>query len=279
MAWKLPDYTWLAFCLAGGLMTTRIGAATLSMLAYFVAGPAAAVSILIEPDNYAAGMNISAAVPGATLSTWSNSHSDGLFHYSPVSVSRDQNCIDDPYYCRAVTGSQLLGGPGFISERWGIAAIAGCFSNSAIRNGVQACGFGSEWAYGASALIVAFDRPTNFVEVTGTWTNDAIAMYAFDASFNIVAYSELYTNIDPKRCHVSLEFPQPTEYCANAPTVSSDTPQISYVLAGSWAGIGWLDTIRFNDLEQPTRVPEPGTLALFGLALAGLGLTKRRTAH
>ena len=47
-----------------------------------------------------------------------------------------------------------------------------------------------------------------------------------------------------------------------------------------WVSVGALETfsIATDTEEQPTPMPEPGILALFGLGLAGLGMARRRKA-
>jgi hypothetical protein len=63
------------------------------------------------------------------------------------------------------------------------------------------------------------------------------------------------------------------------PANNTDLPGASYFF---WTGSVWLDggfsNTRFVVVGTAAVVPEPGTLAMFGLGLAGLGLARRRRA-
>lgn len=224
---------------------------------------ASATLIRIEPDDYAAGTDLSNLFPGVSLATYSNVNRDGYFDFLPVTVGHDTECDQGIRNCKAVTGSNYLVGPGFVSGAWSFPT--NCFTDSEVRNGNAPCGTEIEWPYAANFLVLSFTDPTDFVELTAAWLYDHMIARAYDANFNLVGFTQGSFGME---CQGENAF---REYCTNRVSLISQVPQISYVVAGSWAGIAHLDTITFN-----RNVPEPGTLALFGISLAALGLARRR---
>lgn len=57
--------------------------------------------------------------------------------------------------------------------------------------------------------------------------------------------------------------------------VQVPTESISSVATGGWDGGAYMQSLTFHDTHS---VPEPGTLSLFGAALAGIWMTRRRKA-
>lgn len=230
---------------------------------------ASANLIRIEPDDYAVGTDLSNPLPGVTLSTYSNVNRDGYFQFLPVTVGHDPGCAERLWLCRAVTGSNYLLGPGFVSTSWGFSTS--CFTNEQVRTGNAPCANSEAWEYTANFLVISFANPTDFVQVSGAWIDDQVIARAFDANYNLVS-TQAQQQYDLDRCRGSDSW---TDYCANIATLTSSTRQISYVVAGSWAGIAHMDVIAFRDTPTES-VPEPSTLMLFSMSLATLGMMRRK---
>jgi hypothetical protein len=256
--------------LNGGLTTCTLLVATLMLPVATSADPL--LSVLIEPDDYAVGTDLSHAFPGITLSTFSNRNPGGLFHYLPVTVVQDASCIVQPIGpCRAFSGTHLLGEPGSGNDHTGLLAIAGCFTIAAVRSGSAPCTEDYGRIYNVDApLLVSVAEPTNFVEISGTWIHDEIWSFAFDANFNLLGRG------DPRFVIEYDEHGSAPEFRRNTTTFRTDAPEISYVLAGSWDGLGWLDTVRIGEPETVASVPEPGTVTFIALGL-GAGMSIRWT--
>jgi len=230
--------------------------------------PADADLITIEPDNFAAGTNLTAATPGVLL--WAaliTGTSVNPLLLSAVYAQHSSACGDDPSdftRCYAFTGTQgfsrssnpegtLFGS--FNSAR----NPANCFSLLHSPNyggSPNACGPGFA---GFTALFVELSVPTTFVEIGGAWNLDYLELRAFDENFNAVAMPQILT--------IAPDAPR-----GNVGTVSMTSPtgNLKYVFAGSTEGGIALDRLSI------AQVPEPSTLLLTMAGLIGLRRHLRR---
>lgn len=238
------------------------------LLALLGASTAGATIITIEPDSYRPGQDLSNLGEGARLYSFTNVREPWEIvspSLASVYAQRNQSCVDDPYRCDAATGAQGFGNTSEpLSALYGdwfeVHAAANCwqwFNTGGPSNRCDDDPF--------RAMLIEFDRPTDYVEISGALLSDPPSMIAFDADFNILGgcgYGDGPNCSGLYNSRPSFEF--------NLRTVSliTETPLISYVLAGGTAGNSSLDNLRY-------RVPEPGTLALFALGLLGLGIRRK----
>jgi hypothetical protein len=228
--------------------------------------PATADIITIEPDNFAAGANLTAATDGVLLWTArvTGLATDPLL-LSAVYAQHSAACADGDLstQCFAATGTQAFSpfsAPegtllGWSSDRH----PAACFGqlNNPEFPGPNAC----VSFVGFTALLIELSLPTSFVEIAGAWNADFLELRALDADFNLLSLPQTLT-IDPR-----------LPGYANTGTVvmTSASANMRYVFAGSTEGGIALDRLSF---EQ--QVPEPSTLLLTIAGFAGLYRHLRR---
>jgi len=218
--------------------------------------PASAALITIEPDSFAAGAVLTHATPGVTLWTM-RSVAGGGYTLTDVFASRNPVCDIDPSLCDAITGSQGFShtpDDGTLFGDWGRTGSFGfCFNPE-----VADC---SRFTT-RQVMLLVFDQPTDHVEISGAYHLDYPNLIAFDPS---TGNSQL---------GVTASYSTPVDigdFNARTVSISSATPSIRYVLAGSIDDAASLDVLRFN------QVPEPSMLVLTALGLIGLAVRRRRS--
>ena len=239
---------------------TRSMMAGIVLLAALASGNAQASLITFDPDDYAAGTVVSHVNPHVDLSSFRLYHDTaGTPAFAPVYAS---HCYGTTSDC-ATTGTKVFGDGFGGVDQWGalgdgIRNATSCFRS--LNGGTGSC----ENRF--NVMLMTFATTTDFVQISGGyWAQDETYLYGFDESFNFVGSMTRvfdYSNCTPGRM----------EYCKVTTSLNSAMGGIRYVLAGGWSNGTSLDNLRFNS------VPEPGTLALLGLGLAGVVAARRRKA-
>lgn len=231
------------------------------LIAALASTAAQATIITFDPDDYATGAVLSNANPHVELSSFRLYHDTaGTPTFAPVYAA---NCYGSTSDC-ATTGTKVFGDAFGGVDQWGalgdgIGNAVGCFR---ALNGVGSSSCTDRF----NVMLMEFADTTDFVEISGAyWAQDETYLYGFDDAFNLVG--TMTRAFDFTRC-MSGE----TDYCKVTTSLNSAAGGIRYVIAGGWSNGTSLDNLRFNS------VPEPGTLALLGLGLAGIVAARRRKA-
>ena len=220
--------------------------------------------ITLEPDDYASGANLSDLGQGAHLYTFSNL--TGAPNRSAVYAQSNSDCTSSPLACDAFSGTMgFSSDPGALGTLYGdwfdILSASICWR----RVNVGGAGASCNDLESFTALLIEFDRPTDYVELSGAYLSDAPMLFVFDAAFNVIGTC-LQTS---GGCTSTSVHRSGYEYGLRTLSLATDAPTISYVLAAGAGGNTSLDLLNY-------RVPEPATLGLFAVGLLGL-MARRKT--
>lgn len=227
---------------------------------------ASAAIITIEPDDYAVGDNVSNLKPGVTLSIRDRA-GDGPEQVEPVTIHQSTDCSTE--YCHAhmtthydawsaYTGQLTFGAQFFNVIDYGNALIGGR----------------DEGQY--RALRADFHNVADYIGITSSYRSDMDVIYAFDRNDMLIGVcgANLDTNLPGSTCITAHD--DRNMGCIDDGLcfykIDFYAPGISYAVMGSWGGVSEIDTFAY-------RVPEPASIALLGLGLAGIAAIRRRNAR
>ena len=203
-----------------------------------------AVLVTLDPNDYAIGTNLSNAQEGLTISRlqWPN----GSPFDAPLSPQRSNVLATEcsPYYS-CLTPTSL-----------GFGLTYMLYEFSACERGGSSCG------PQVNALELLFTNPTDAVSMLLTYGSDAPIMYAYDTSGALIETCSGYG----AQCGVEFEH-GPYEF-ATTLSINREERDIARIVVGGMAGTSFAQSLTYS-------VPEPGSLALFGIGLVGLLLRRR----
>lgn len=230
---------------------------------------------------------------------------DTATNINPCALTSCNNSWASQYHGSAIAAALISGntGTGITFSDWNGNDVAiGPAGNGSVHSGSATLAFGSPIMLTSDAVVNTlmnnFYGTANAVEAVVTFTNSkgATASFSLVGDQTIRDYNNyIYTN-SLQGFNSNIAYGKVTAqewWNDNAQFSNGDTQRLdvqSFTLPSSWAGTGlvsmtvsdpshgdWdvLSGLQVND-HGSVGVPEPGTLALMGFGLAGLGSVRRR---
>lgn len=226
---------------------------TAAALACLLAMPAQALLVTFDPADYAPGTNLHDAHDGVTVNRITISRP--FPPPAPWIISTSDNVPN-------VTCESAYGDCDGIGLGFGTASIVENYLPCTNNPLSLACG-------SASLLEFVFDTPTDLASIAFTRRPDSPRMLAFDTTGVLVANCYFNPNASGECTGTGT-----SALVGGAGTIQIqlDSARISRVVVGVEQGNGFFHRVTYN-------VPEPGTLALFGIGLLGALVGRRRSAE
>ncbi len=204
---------------------------------------ASATLIIMEPDDFANGTDVSQAWSGSGITLSSINNSDLV---SPRALA-----VGGVYAInelRAVTGVMAFGSTPTSGSFHDVNESRACFTGAVV---CPPLGLSDPFL----VLRVDFARPVDFVEVYGGFSIDPIGLFALNSANELVGACFGYYGTG---CFSVLG--TSSGWTFGSSSITSSSRNITSVIIGGSIGNSGVDTIRAN-------VPEPGTFTIFALGL------------
>jgi hypothetical protein len=237
-----------------------------TLLSLALSGPAFAG--IIDPNDFASGSLITGNTPGATITHITHGGFDPYVSTRAVFAIEHPTCAI--YFpCAAPTGTNVLWHGSWPLQ--GDVTISGglqSFRETPIGTDV----FSPEYlqtTHNFSAIRLDFDNPIDYLSVDFvSRTAELFALVLLDLDGNMLGYTlKNYQGAEPRPAPGSPV--NPVTFKVNTAIMQRSSADVATVLMGGWSPSVGIGGITYS-------VPEPGTLALFGLGLVGLGFTRTR---